>query len=68
MKKEAERRPAAPSTDVNVPLRMPHELHSKVNAASVQLKLAKQDVMRLSLERGIDILIAQLTSTPASAV
>jgi hypothetical protein len=49
---------------VNVPIRMPSTLETKITEATAKTGLAKQDVMRLSLERGIDILIAQLTSRP----
>jgi hypothetical protein len=48
-----------------VPLSMPEELEVKIEAAAAQIKLSKQDVMRLSMERGLDVLIAQLTGTPA---
>lgn len=52
---------------VSVPIRMPATLETKITEATAKTGLAKQDVMRLSLERGIDILIAQLTSRPAMA-
>jgi hypothetical protein len=61
--------PKAKSVDkhVSVPIRMPEALETKITEATAKTGLAKQDVMRLSLERGIDILIAQLTSRPAMA-
>lgn len=47
---------------------MPDELEALIEEASEQVKLSKQDVMRLSLERGLPVLLAQLTpSTPQAA-
>lgn len=51
----------------SIPLRMPQELKTKVDQASDKLNLAQQDVMRLSLERGLEILVAQLTTPVVSA-
>ena len=51
---------------VTYPLRLSEDLHNKVAAASATTSLSKQDIMRLSIERGLDILVSQLTS-PASA-
>lgn len=39
---------------------MPKALDERIADAAEKTGLAKQDVMRLSLERGIDVLIAQL--------
>ena len=66
-KKKKPERPA--SGFVSVPLRLSSELEEKIAKASEKTKLAKQDVMRLSLERGIDILVDQLTKpvVPAAA-
>ncbi len=47
---------------VKVPISMPGELEEKIVSASRRLKLSKQDTMRLSLERGLAVLEAQLTS------
>jgi hypothetical protein len=46
-----------------VPVSMPAELEARIEETSTLVKLSKQDVMRLSMERGIDVLIAQLTGT-----
>ena len=51
---------------VSVPLRMPAELDQKIEAAAEQVKLSKADTMRLALDRGLDVLIAQLTTPPAT--
>lgn len=48
----------------NVPLRMPADLDDLIERAKEKTGLAKQDVMRLSLDRGIDILVEQLTGKP----
>ena len=51
---------------VNVPIRMPAELEAKIDAAAEKVKLSKADTMRLAIERGLDVLIAQLTTPPAT--
>jgi hypothetical protein len=43
-----------------VPLSMPEDLEEKIEQVSDQVKLSKQDVMRLSMERGLPVLVAQL--------
>lgn len=50
-------------THVSVPVRVPVDLDNRITEASSTTRLAKQDVMRLSMERGLDILVAQLTGT-----
>lgn len=54
-----------PNTKRPVPISMPAELEARIETTSTLVKLSKQDVMRLSMERGIDVLIAQLTGTAA---
>ena len=49
----------------NVPLRVPDELAEQIDEAARATKLSKQDVMRLSMERGLGILVKQLTAAPA---
>lgn len=51
----------------SIPVRLSADLEQKIEAAAEQVKLSKQDVMRLSLERGLEVLIRQLTSEPATA-
>jgi hypothetical protein len=63
MSKKNARRPAA----VSVPIRMSPELDAALAAAAAKVNLSKQDTMRLSLERGWPILIAQLASQPDTA-
>ena len=48
---------------VNVPIRMSAALEASIETASKKVKLSKQDTMRLAIERGLDVLIAQLTSS-----
>lgn len=52
---------------VHVPLRMSAELEAKVESASEKVNLSKQDVMRLAIERGLEVLITQLTTPPATS-
>lgn len=49
---------------VNVPVSLPAELDGLIEKAGERTGLSKQDVMRLSLDRGIDILVEQLTGKP----
>lgn len=51
-----------------VPLSMPEDLEVKIEQASEQVKLSKQDVMRLSMERGLPVLLAQLTGSAPEPV
>jgi hypothetical protein len=48
------------AASVNVPLRMPADLLKQIDAAAAEVKLSKQDVMRLALERGLKVLLVQL--------
>lgn len=65
MSRRSEANEPAKEGYTTVPLRMPCALHTKVKDAKAKTGLAEQDVMRLSLDRGIDILISQLTGRPA---
>lgn len=49
------------NTDVIISIRVPLELNEKAEAAAVTLGLKKADVLRLSFDRGVEVLIAQLT-------
>lgn len=57
------RRPDA----VSVPVRMPSGLDKRITEAADQLGLSKQDTMRLSMERGLKVLVAQLNGHQAAA-
>lgn len=48
---------------VRVPLSMPAELDTLITTTAAEVKLSKQDTMRLSLERGLPILKRLLTMT-----
>lgn len=50
---------------VVLPLRITPELAQSLADASEKTKLSQQDVARLGLARGIEILISQLTTPPA---
>jgi predicted DNA-binding protein len=49
------------NTDQIITVRVPNELNEKADAAARLLGLKKADVLRLSFDRGIEVLIAQLT-------
>lgn len=52
--------------DVNIPLRLPKALDDRIEDARTATGIrSKQEIMRLSMERGLPILIAQLTSSIA---
>jgi hypothetical protein len=51
---------------VRVPLSMPAELDALIATTAAEVKLSKQDTMRLSLERGLPILKRLLTMNPES--
>jgi hypothetical protein len=59
---------AKKGTGMSVPVHMPAELQEKIESAAGQVRLSKQDVMRLAIERGLDVLITQLTTVPAAKV
>lgn len=48
------------------PLSLDAELDSKVSKAAATTKLSKQAVMRMSIERGLDILLDQLSGRSAA--
>lgn len=65
-KTKDKRRPLFTST----PVRMPEELDALVTATAAEIKLSKQDTLRLSIERGVQILKRQLgapVEPPAAA-
>jgi len=49
------------NTDQIITVRVPNELNEKADAAARLLGLKKADVLRLSFDRGIEVLVAQLT-------
>lgn len=46
-------------------IRLSDELDAKLNAAVATTKLSRSDVARFSLEKGIPLLVAQMTGAPA---
>lgn len=56
-----------PGTKKNVPVALDAGLDQLVTETARRLKLSKQDTMRLSMERGLPVLIRQLTSEPPPA-
>lgn len=57
--KKADNDSRAPKT-LSVPVRMPADLNELITTTAEQVKLSKQDTIRLSLERGVEILKRQL--------
>ncbi len=56
-----------PSDNIHVPVRMSAELDELITITATEIKLSKQDTIRLSIERGVQILKRQLTGDPAMA-
>lgn len=64
--------PATRNLTASVPVKLSPALVSKVAQAAEETGLKKSDVLRMSIERGVDVLLAQLngevqTSHPAGA-
>ena len=53
--------PSARPKSVIVPISMSEALAERVEEAARRVNLSKQDTMRLSLDRGLDVLVEQLT-------
>lgn len=60
--KETEPKPALKG--VAMTLRLDDELNDALEQAMKQTKLSKSDLARLSFERGLAIVVRQLTTTP----
>lgn len=63
----SDRKASLKRKNVVVPLAMSGELERKIELAAERVKLSKQDTMRLSIERGLEVLVAQLTHAPPPA-
>jgi hypothetical protein len=50
-----------------MPVKLTPAIDAKVIAAAQQTGLKKSDIVRMSVERGVDVLLAQLTSNPTAA-
>jgi len=60
--------PAKPKTKGTVvPVRIPADLNDKISAASMSVHLTRADVIRLAVDRGIDVLLAQLAPASSAA-
>ena len=55
------------NTDQIITVRVSFDLNEKADAAARLLGLKKADVLRLSFDRGIEVLIAQLTGQVTTA-
>ena len=47
-------------------LRVPNDLDAKAEQVAAKVKLKKSDAMRLAMDRGLDVLLAQLSAAPAA--
>lgn len=56
------RKQSRKSERVTVPVSMTSALDEKIEEAARRVGLSKQDTMRLSMERGLSVLISQLTT------
>lgn len=54
------------SGSISIAVRMPKELDQLITATAAEVKLSKQDTIRLSLERGVEILKKQLAMPGAA--
>ncbi len=57
-------KPATRNLSTSVPVKLTPAIVSKVDAAAKETGLKKSDVLRMSIERGVDVLLAQLNSEP----
>ena len=57
--------PAPKAEFTNVPLRISRDLDDRLKAASDETHVSKQDLMRLSIERGLEPLLVALTGKAA---
>jgi len=53
------------SGSISIPVRMPMELDQLITDTAAEVKLSKQDTIRLSVERGLAILKQQLAPQAA---
>jgi len=56
-------KPATRDLTMPIPIRLTPAIEEKVEAAAKETGLKKSDVLRMSVERGVDVLLAQLSST-----
>jgi hypothetical protein len=47
-------------------LRIPGDLDDKAAEVAAKVKLKKSDTMRLAMDRGLDVLLEQLSAAPAA--
>jgi len=47
-------------------LRIPETLDTKAAEVAAKVQLKKSDAMRLAMDRGLDVLLAQLSAAPAA--
>jgi len=54
------------NTDSIISIRVPSDLNEKADAAAKTTGLKKADVIRLAIDRGVDVLLAQLGKASTS--
>ncbi len=59
--------PPTRNLTTSMPVKLTPAIEAKVAAAAKETGLKKSDVVRMSVERGVDVLLAQLTSNPTAA-
>lgn len=60
------KKPLSRNLTTSVPLKLTPALNFKVAAAVKETGLKKSDILRMSVERGVDVLLAQLNAAPAN--
>ena len=60
----ASKKAATRNLTTSVPVKLTPALNSKVAAAVKETGLKKSDILRMSIERGVDVLLAQLNAEP----
>lgn len=60
----ASKKPPTRNLSTSVPVKLNPALVLKVNDAVKETGLKKSDILRMSVERGVDVLLAQLKAEP----
>ena len=63
----AKKAPPARTFAMSMPVKLTTAIDAKVTAAAKETGLKKSDIVRMSVERGVDVLLAQLSSNPSAA-
>lgn len=66
MSKRAHANKPSTNSDKVLNLRIPSDLDDKAAEVAAKVKLKKSDTMRLAMDRGLDVLLEQLSAAPAA--